>query len=160
MAVDKGIWWVNLGKAYAVARQRGELWSGTQLWHQRMLEALRAGDIVFTFANGEIHGFCVVDEPAEWVDSHVAPDQPALPPAERLLVKAVFYEFDEPVGVDEIPLEWRQENTTTYQGPFQTAGGRVHQIYLARLLPTFYDQMKERFADRWPLSATRPKVLA
>jgi hypothetical protein len=140
------VWWVCQGTTYAEARDLGILWApkqakdGSGRSHWRSLEGARVGDLVLHYATGKIRAVSVVTERA--ID--------ALDPFSEnhgwegmgLLLRADYRELEEPVGLEEIPVEWRVE----HGAPFTRAGG-VQQGYFYELSDAFVWALAGRFSE-------------
>lgn len=137
-------WWVNQGSTYTAHRELGIVWApqegkdGTYEHHENVAK-LSPGDRILHYKDKAIRavGF-VTGEPFETEQS---PDDGRDRWNEEGYQASVEYHpLDEPVGRDEIPLAWRQEEGA----PF-TSGGELRQGYLYSLSEDFAKKVAGRF---------------
>ncbi len=147
-------WWVNQGHAYKAQRDGGYVWapqrtrSGATLTHHSNVRLVSRGDIVLHYANKSIRALGLAKE-----DGHEE-DRPGELPEnawgkDGYLAQIEYWVLQNPIGRDEIPIEWRTSSTP---GPFDV-NGSVKQGYLFPLDGEFVDRMQERFAERWPVDS-------
>lgn len=158
--VSEGYWWVNQGGQYEVESKGGHIFapsqseSGRVPQHWANLTSVNPGDVIFHYARGAIRSVSRVLQGAREStrplgDGSETSFQVAGFDLPGNLVETEYFELSQPIGLEEIPSDWRVPEL----GPF-TAGrkrsGTVHQGYLFPLSGDFAEKLRERFTDRWP----------
>ena len=141
----KKYWWVNQGSTHQHEVDGGYLWaplqtkSGSVLAHHHHMADLKVGDRVFNYWAGRIQAISTITEeavysqiPAELANQDWQP--------EGRLARVDVGMLDDPVSLDDLPLEWRQEE----RGPFNRNGG-VNQGYLYPVSQDFITKLSGRF---------------
>lgn len=142
-------WWVNQGATFKEESEGSYVWApnsakggGAPKKHWRALEGMQVGDLIFSYANKAIRAVSRVTATAEVTDR---PSELPLTEweAQGWKVSARYHFLDQPISLNEIPLEWR----TTEGGPFDV-NGAVKQQYANHLSEHFTQLMIDRFGDR------------
>jgi len=138
-------WWVNQGRTYERARAGRYLWApllnrtgGTQE-HWLTMGHLRAGDVVLNYSATEIRALSTVlgeSKPAARPD----PEADQAWSNEGLRAELDWRDLDEPIALNDIPVEWR----TSERGPFDKTGA-VNQGYLFPVSDEFAQKLASRF---------------
>ena len=142
---ERKYWWVNQGGTHQDEVDGGYLWaplqskSGAVISHHQNMADLKVGDRVFNYWAGRIQAVSTITEeaaysqiPAELADHDWEP--------QGRLARVDVGILDDPVSLDDIPLEWRQEE----RGPFNRNGG-VNQGYLYPVSQDFTTKLSGRF---------------
>jgi hypothetical protein len=143
-------WWVNQGATFAQESEGGYVWApqknsaGNALYHWANVSKLRTGQKILHYANGQIRALGIVAEDA--VDAPRPDELPAEPwEADGRLAKVLYRMLDKPIGLNQIPEEWRSAELN----PFQ-AGGGVRQGYMFPLSDAFCRKLQEAFPAQLP----------
>ncbi len=139
--LNRQIWWVNQGTTFAIERAGGYLWApkhgknNVVFQHWSDMTKLQPEDVVLHYANGALRAVSRVLEAAkdEPRPGELSADTWEM---EGYLVRVRYYPLEQPIPLQNIPLEWRTETT----GPFTTDGG-VKQGYLFPLTNEFADKL-------------------
>ena len=141
---------MNQGKTAAPEVEGGYLWApkagknGHSISHHTDLLKANPGDIVLAYSNKRIHSICKVNEAAKsepkpqsfgantWQD-------------DGNLLEVTYFQLDNPITKEEIPHEWRIEET----GPFDR-NGDIKQGYFFGVSQDFADKLISQFPDRLP----------
>ncbi len=144
------VWWVNQGASFAVEKAGGYLWApkhgrnGATYEHWTNLTKLQPGDVVLHYANGVLRAVSQVVEAAQ-----EAPRPEGLPSnaweKEGYLVRVQYQLLQQPIQLQDIPVEWRLEEP----GPFTKEGG-VKQGYLFPVSDEFANKLQDRFRSNLP----------
>ena len=142
---EREYWWVNQGGTHQDEVDGSYLWaplqskSGAVISHHQNMADLKVGDRVFNYWAGRIQAVSTITEeaaysqiPAELADHDWEP--------QGRLARVDVGILDDPVSLDDIPLEWRQEE----RGPFNRNGG-VNQGYLYPVSQDFTTKLSGRF---------------
>ncbi|RSD28866.1 hypothetical protein EJA10_03110 [Mesobacillus subterraneus] len=147
----KKFWWVNQGQTYKQEKEGSFLWApqksklGRPLAHHVNLVNSKPGDIVFCYSARELKSIGVVQEAAieapkptemanhEWQE-------------EGYLLKLSYYDFVPPIEKEEIPEEWRRNES----GPFDV-NGNLKQGYFFSVTEQFAYELLKRFEERVPM---------
>lgn len=143
-------WWVNQGQSVEAEVNGSFLWApkqnknGRPLAHHVDLLKANEGDIVFAYSKGAINYICVVEKKA------ISSPKPSTLSQhgweeEGNLVKVKYYSLNRPIQKDELPLDWRLDET----GPFDK-NGNVKQGYFYSVGNQFVDHLISSFVDRIP----------
>ena len=140
-------WWVNQGQSYEPERRGGYLWApvashGRRLSHWDSMTEVSVGDRVIHYAKG-VRAISTVTASA--LDTLRPHDLPDAWPSDGRLVRCAYGHAQQPVGLDEIPLDWR---TAVSGGPFRS-DGKVNQGYLYPLTDEFASRFMARFGQRF-----------
>ena len=143
---ERKYWWVNQGSSHQYAVRGGYLWaplqskSGAMIsYHQNMAD-LQVGDRVFNYWDRQIRGVSTVTKEAVYSQIPAEQDGQKNWQTEGRLARVYVDILDNPVPLEDIPLEWRQEE----RGPFDRNGG-VNQGYLFPVSQDFIAKLTGRF---------------
>jgi len=147
---NRQIWWVNQGTTFAIERAGGYLWApkhgknNVVFQHWSDMTKLHPGDVVLHYANGALRAVSRVLETAK---DEPRPGELSAETweSEGYLVRTEYYPLEQPISLQNIPLEWRTETT----GPFTREGG-VKQGYLYPLTDEFANRLQVRFGAVLP----------
>ena len=103
---------------------------------------LQVGDRVFNYWDRQIRGVSTVTEEAVYSQIPAEQDGQKNLQTEGRLARVYVDILDNPVPLDDIPLEWRQEE----RGPFDRNGG-VNQGYLFPVSQDFIAKLTGRFSQ-------------
>ena len=147
-------WWVNQGQSYEPERLGGYMWApveshGRRLSHWESMKQVGVGDRVIHYAKGVQAISTVSGAALDTLRPHDLPDDW---PSDGRLVRCTYDDAQQPVGLDEIPLDWR---LGVPGGPFRS-DGKVNQGYLYPLSDKFASEFMARFGLRF--SAGSPTV--
>ena len=143
-------WWVNQGHTYQAEADGGFVWApqatktGAKLAHWLNVTKLQVDEPIIHYANGAIRALGRVDKKP--IDRS-KPDSIAAGAWEEdgYYCAIEYHPLDNPIELAEIPEPLRQGEAPTFN-----RNGGVNQAYLHPLSQAFADDLKERFADRWP----------
>ena len=145
---ERKYWWVNQGSSHQYAVRGGYLWaplqskSGAMIsYHQNMAD-LQVGDRVFNYWDRQIRGVSTVTKEAVYSQIPAEQDGQKNWQTEGRLARVYVDILDNPVPLEDIPLEWRQEE----RGPFDRNGG-VNQGYLFPVSQDFIAKLTGRFSQ-------------
>ncbi|MBS4178772.1 McrB family protein [Lederbergia citrea] len=147
----RSYWWVSHGKNVERETAGGYLWAPTKsktgavLRQYTNLTKSKIGDIVFAYANGEIHSICIVIDEAKLAKKPSTYDSDQWgDDGNQLNVK--YYKLHKPILKDEIPLEWRLQSNV----PFDK-NGNVKMEYFLPLKDEFAYKLINRFRSNIPI---------
>ena len=153
------LWWVNQGSTHQQEVDRGYLWapveskSGVELPHHRSMADLQVGDTVFHYWSGRIQAVSTVA--VEAANSPIPAELASQGwQREGRLAQVDVGVLDDPVSLEDIPLEWRQEEG----GPFNRTGS-VNQGYLYPVSQDFIAGLCDRFPQLKNRVSIDPGVL-
>ena len=136
LAERTGTWWVNQGDSYREESQGGYVWAptesadGRQVPHYDNVARLRVSDRIVHYAKGAIRALGTV---ADGATQRAKPGSASNDESTvGFWTRVTYEELAEPVPLETIPLQWRQEE----RGPFNIKG-EVNQGYLFPLTPEF-----------------------
>jgi hypothetical protein len=144
-------WWVNQGKTYQAERSAGILWApqqtarGRALGHWSAMKDVRSGDLVLHYARGAVRALGRANAPATHADRPYG--LPEVWESPGWMVPVRYYDLPEPIGRDEIPMNWRLA-----EAPFDRHGD-VKQGYLYPLSDASVAELLDQFGNRWPSEA-------
>ena len=146
---ERKYWWVNQGSSHQYAVRGGYLWaplqskSGAVISHHQNMADLKVGDTVFHYWSGRIQAVSSVTEKA--VHSPIPAEQDGQKnwQTEGRLARVYVDILDDPVSLDDIPLEWRRQEE---RGPFNQNGG-VNQGYLFSVSQDFIAKLTGCFSQ-------------
>ncbi|WP_050615531.1 McrB family protein [Bacillus testis] len=143
-------WWVNQGKTHQQEKEGGYLWApqqskqGRPLSHHIDLKKANVGDVVFCYSDSAIRAIGIVKKkaiesakPSE-IANHDWQEQ-------GYLVELEYHVLDPILQKNDIPIEWRIEET----GPFDV-NGNVKQGYFFTVSESFVNLLFPRFQERFP----------
>jgi hypothetical protein len=121
-------WWVNQGQSYEAERQGGYIWApvdshGRRLSHWDTMTQVSVGDRVIHYARGVQAISTVTASALATLKPKELPDAWA---SDGRLVRCLYRDIRQPIGLDEIPESWRR---ALVGGPFRR-DGKVNQGYL------------------------------
>ena len=151
-------WWVNQGGTHKAEIDGGYLWAPIEsrrgeLAHHRSMADLRAGDTVFHYWGSRIQAVSSIIEEAVSSPIPAELDNHGWQTAGRLATVAID-ELAVPVPLEDIPIEWRLEES----GPFNRTGS-VNQGYLYPLSEGFITRLSRRFPQLVKNASTDSDVL-
>lgn len=147
---NKRYWWVNQGQSAKVEADGGFLWApkqnknGTPLAHHIDLLRAKKGDFIFAYSKGAINYMCIVEAVAISSPKPNSLSQHGWE-QEGNLLKVKYYLLNQAIRKEEIPLDWRLEET----GPFDR-NGNVKQGYFYSVGNQFVDRLFPSLFDRFP----------
>ena len=138
-------WWVNQGSTNQAEVEGGYLWApilskgGREFAHHRSMADLQVGDTVFHYWDYRIRAVSIITKMA--VNSPIPKelDNQGWQTAGRQ-ARVQIDELDEPVSLQDIPLDWRVGKG----GPFNR-NGSVNQGYLFPVSEEFVARLSGRF---------------
>ena len=101
-------WWVNQGQTYAEERQEGIIWApkenkaGRSQHHWENVAKVKAGDIVFHYANGDIKSISIANEAGQSHEKPGALEGSNTWKKEGWLARLDYHDLDQPIPRDEI----------------------------------------------------------
>ena len=141
---ERGYWWVNQGGTHRDEVEGGYLWAPVQskngeLAHHRRMADLQIGDTVFHYWSGRIQAVSSITKEAVYspIPAELANQGWQ---REGRLARVDVDILDNPVLLEDIPLEWRKEE----RGPFNR-NGLVNQGYLFPVSEDFIARLCNRF---------------
>jgi hypothetical protein len=143
-------WWVNQSRTYRAERDAGILWApkataaGRSLGHWAAMTEIQPGDVIFHYARGAIRALGSAQSTASTAERPY--DLPDVWGSDGWGVVVTYFDVSQPIGRDEIPLEWRRDSGEV---PFDR-NGDVKQGYLFPVSRAFAAELFDDFADRWP----------
>lgn len=151
MASEPTVWWVNQGRGYEpgdeftyiYARQETE--GGQTPYYHENVRRVEERDIIVHYAKTKIRALSRVKAPSYETEP---PESLSREPREqagwRADVEAV--NLENPIHFEEIPEDFRlDEEASVFD-----RNGKVNQGYLYELPPFLVQDLRTRFADRWP----------
>ena len=128
-------WWVNQGKSYQRGKDGGYIWApqknrrGATEFHWENVRNVRKGDIVFSYANGEIRAISIAQSDGYDIERPAGPlDEEWSNEGWRADLK--YYELQHPISIENIGPKIAELNLA--RGPINRTGG-VNQGYLFSL---------------------------
>jgi hypothetical protein len=145
-------WWVNQGQSYQQERRGGYMWApieslGRHLSHWDSMTQVHVGDRVIHYANTKVRAISAVTGAA--LDTLRPQELPGTWANDGRRVLCAYQDAVQPVGLDEIPLGWRQAEIG---GPFRR-DAKVNQGYLYPLTDEFAARFMSRFGTRFDLGS-------
>ena len=143
----QNFWWVNQGQTHALERDGGYLWApkqskqGRALSHHIDLQKAKPGDLVFCYSDLNLRSVAVVQEIAK---SSIKPSEITSQQwqDEGYLLKVKYYALDPFISKDQLPIEWRKEES----GPFDV-NGNVKQGYFFSVSEVFVQKLFNKFQE-------------
>ena len=144
----KKYWWVNQGSTHQDEGPGGYLWapllskSGAVISHHQRMADLNVGDTVFHYWSGRIQAVSSVTQKAVHSPIPVGLSSQDWG-SQGWLARVDVGILDDPVSLDDIPLEWRRQEE---RGPFNRNGG-VNQGYLFSVSQDFIAKLTGCFSQ-------------
>jgi hypothetical protein len=140
------VWWVNQGRSYEEEHKAGIVFAssgGRQAAHHLDVQRMRPGDVVLHYWASSISALGQV----------TAAGRHAIRPYEHngqrdpgWQAQVQYFPLHPPIGFAELPEQPRSS------GPFDR-DGKIKQGYLYEVDPNYAATLRERFANRWPISS-------
>ncbi len=148
--INPSFWWVNQGKTHTQEREGEFLWApqkskrGFPVPHHISLKQAQINDIVFCYSNKKLRAVGVV------TNTVIESPKPSIIASdewqeEGYLVSLKYFNINPEILKEEIPLEWRKNET----GPFDI-NGDIKQGYFFELSDQFSKNLIAQFRDRLP----------